>query len=110
PTRSVAFIDPDGMLKGWNSNVRMTTAMMSAWIMTRMVSPTPLSAFVFRLTLIIIPLFDEGLVNGCSATRNERQTARLCGLGAALARPKNTLFVQDSPALPAATAEIMTKA
>ena len=27
---SVAFMDPDGMLKGWNSKVRITSAISSA--------------------------------------------------------------------------------
>src|SRR5438552_19195069 len=50
--------------------------MMSAWMTTRIVSPTPLSDLVLRLTLIFVPLFDgEGLLDGCPAPRNERSQA-----------------------------------
>jgi hypothetical protein len=52
----VAFIDPDGMLKGWNIKVRITSAIRSAWMTTRMVSPSPLSDFVPDVTLIAFPI------------------------------------------------------
>src|SRR5690349_4767859 len=34
-------MEPDGMLNGWNRNVRITSAMMRAWTITRTVSARP---------------------------------------------------------------------
>jgi hypothetical protein len=42
-------------LKGWNRKVRITSAIKSAWMTTRMVSPKPLSDFVPDVTLIAFP-------------------------------------------------------
>jgi hypothetical protein len=44
------------MLKGWNRKVRITSAINSAWMTTRMVSPKPLSDFVPDVTLIAFPI------------------------------------------------------
>jgi hypothetical protein len=38
--------EPDGMLKGWNSSVRTTTAIRSAWITTLTVSQRLPSSFL----------------------------------------------------------------
>jgi len=52
----VAFIEPDGMLNGWNRKVRITSAISNALMTTRMVSPTPLSVLVPDVTLIAFPI------------------------------------------------------
>jgi hypothetical protein len=44
------------MLKGWNRKVRITKAIRRAWMMTRIVSPKPLSDFVPDVTLIAFPI------------------------------------------------------
>src|SRR6187401_3005384 len=44
------------MLNGWNRKVRITRAIKSAWMTTRMVSPKPLSVFVPDVTLIAFPI------------------------------------------------------
>jgi hypothetical protein len=44
------------MLKGWNRKVRITSAINSAWMTTRTVSPKPLSVFVPDVTLIAFPV------------------------------------------------------
>src|ERR1041384_4453234 len=44
------------MLKGWNRKVRITSAIKSAWMMTQIVSPKPLSDFVPDVTLIAFPI------------------------------------------------------
>jgi hypothetical protein len=49
-------MEPDGILKGWNRKVRITSAINRAWMMTRMVSPKPLSDFVPDVTLIAFPI------------------------------------------------------
>src|SRR5947209_2670870 len=49
-------MEPDGMLNGWNRNVRITKAIKRAWITTRTVSPKPLSGFVPDVTLIAFPI------------------------------------------------------
>src|SRR5262249_47606583 len=46
-------MEPEGMLKGWNRNVRMTTAMISAWKMTRMVSAKPPSRRLRALDTLV---------------------------------------------------------
>ena len=47
--------EPDGMLKGWNSSVRTTTAMSSAWMTTFTVSRKPPSlSRGFAVTLILL--------------------------------------------------------
>ena len=43
-------------MKGWNRKVRITSAISKAWMMTRMVSPKPLSDFVPDVTLIAFPI------------------------------------------------------
>jgi hypothetical protein len=43
------------MLNGWNRKVRITSAINTAWTITRMVSPQPLSDFVPEVTLIAFP-------------------------------------------------------
>jgi hypothetical protein len=50
------------MLKGWNRKVRMTSAMISAWKTTRIVSATPLSCRFWSVDTLICLSF----LGGCA--------------------------------------------
>src|SRR5215510_6967945 len=74
---SVSFMEPEGMLKGWNKKVRMTSAMINAWMITRMVSPMPPSLrFAPVVTLIASDPCDffraRAVLTLGAARRNER--------------------------------------
>src|SRR5215204_2387884 len=56
---SVGTSEPEGMLKGWNSTVRTTTAINSAWTMTLTVSRIPPS----RFSLILPPTGTRSIQN-----------------------------------------------
>src|SRR5215208_4108496 len=70
---SVGTSEPEGMLKGWNSTVRTTTAINSAWTMTLSVSRIPPSRFS-----LILPAARAVYPTGrAPATRQSLKWARL---------------------------------
>jgi hypothetical protein len=48
--------EPEGMLKGWKSTVRTTTAIRRAWMMTLIVSQRPPSSFFTVLPTYLLVL------------------------------------------------------
>src|SRR3712207_8897943 len=72
--------EPDGMLKGWNSTVRTTTAIRRAWTMTLIVSQRPPSSF-FTLLPTYLPVLSLTSIDLCFRNTTARAVSLIEAVG-----------------------------